>query len=66
MPYNLQMGEVYSESYQISEIKLFAKLVKLFSERTPSLIFGGALNTPLNCIYCPCSHIYLLPQYITC
>ena len=55
------MEEAYSEPYQISEIKLFAKLVKLFSERTPSQMFGGALNTPLNGIYCPCSHIYLLP-----
>ena len=29
-------------------------------------MFGGPLNTPLNGIYCPCSLIYLLPQYITC
>ena len=34
-------------------MKLSAKLVKLFSERTTSSVFDGDLNTLLNGIYCP-------------
>ena len=52
----LQIQEVYSEAYKTSQIKLFAKLVYPFSERTPfQMFFWGSKYT---------SEWYILPMHI--